>query len=93
MINITQWLCPGRHCSIALVWDTKDVTEQSILERGEDLFRSGMLKRVCGICNSTDIRTETARTRFKTIEEAGPQMKMLEEANLTAKRIFQERKN
>jgi hypothetical protein len=52
-----------------------------------------MLKRVCGICNSTDIRTETAKTRFKTIEEAQPQLRILERANMDAKRIFQERKN
>jgi hypothetical protein len=93
MINLTQWLCPGRHCSIALVWDTETVTEPSILARGEELFSSGMLKRVCGICNSTDIRTETGKTRFKTIEEAQPQLRILERANMDAKRIFQERKN
>jgi hypothetical protein len=52
-----------------------------------------MLKRVCGICNSTDIRTETGKTRFKTIEEAQPQLRILERANMDAKRIFQERKN
>lgn len=93
MIYLTQWLCPGRHCNIALVWDTETVTEQSILDRGEELFRSGMLKRVCGICDSTDIRTETGKTRFKTIEEAQPQLRILERANMDAKRIFQERKN
>ena len=93
MIHLSQWLCPMRHCIIALVWDPKETTERAMEEKGEDFLRKGITLRKCGICGSEDIRCETARTRYKTMEEAKPQLEVLERANAVAREIFQQRRN
>jgi hypothetical protein len=48
MIWITQWLCPSRHCSIAIPWDDQTKTSKEVEEKGEDLYQRGVLKRRCG---------------------------------------------
>lgn len=52
MIYLTQWLCANRHCSIALAWDDQTDSEGAMAERGEDLYRSGLVNRWCGLCGS-----------------------------------------
>ncbi len=93
MIRLSQWLCPMRHCIIALVWDPKETTERDMVERGESYFRSGAVLRKCGICGGDEITCETRPTRYKTMEEAKPALAVLERANAAARQIFQERKN
>lgn len=39
MIYLTQWLCPSRHCLIAIAWDSTQETEQSVIDRGEEFLR------------------------------------------------------
>lgn len=93
MIYLTQWLCPSRHCTIALVWNDKNQTEAEILATGEEYFKQGPIRRLCGICNATDIRPETGKTRFNTIAEAMPTLEILHRGNMMAKRILQDGKN
>jgi hypothetical protein len=38
MINLTQWLCPQRHCLIAFAWDPEKNSEKEMMEKGESLF-------------------------------------------------------
>lgn len=93
MIRITQWLCPMRHCIIALAWDPKRTTEAEMVERGEGYFQSGAVLRKCGICGSDIIRHETGVTKFATMQEAHPHLKVIERANKAAMQMFRERKN
>lgn len=85
MIWITQWLCPSRHCAIALAWDDREQTAEDVEEKGEQVFRQGV-NRWCGICGQR-LHVEHGRTPFKTMEEAKPQLKRLERANLLARVI------
>ena len=71
MIMLSQWLCEKRHCSIALLWDERGETRESIEERGEALYRSGKINRYCAICFG-GLDVEHARTNFRSIEEASP---------------------
>lgn len=88
MIWVTQWLCPQRHCSIAFAWDDKETTAEEIVKKGEDIYQSGAINRYCGICDG-DLHVEHGRTRFETMEEAAPMLLLLQEGNLRARAIFQ----
>lgn len=92
-VMISQWLCPLRHCIIALVWDPKETTDRAMIEKGEDFFRRGAVQRKCGICGSENIVRETRRTKYRTMEEAKPELEILERANAVARQIFQQRRN
>ena len=87
MIQITQWLCPGRHCSIALLWDQEEDTAEQIEQKGEKMYE-GAVRRICGICGSTDIKPETQVTRWATMEEAGPEIEFLRRANENGRKLL-----
>jgi hypothetical protein len=88
VIWITQWLCPQRHCSIGFAWDDTDTTAEEIEKKGEKLFESGAFNRYCGICHG-DLHVEHGKTTFKTMEEAAPELAVLQAANLKAREILQ----
>jgi hypothetical protein len=88
MIIISQWFCPRRHRSIALVWSDKVQSAEYIEAVGEDLFTRGVIIRRCGICGG-DLHVEHVPTRFKTLEEAKPFLEECQKANLAARFILQ----
>jgi hypothetical protein len=81
MIWISQWLCPKRHCSIALAWDEEEETEESIERKGEEIYASGSINRHCGICGG-GLHVEHEKTIFKTLAEGGGPLKEQERANI-----------
>jgi hypothetical protein len=91
MIWISQWLCPERHCSIAMAWDDTEETREAIEEKGEAVYARGSINRYCGICRG-DLHVVHGRTKFNTIDEAmGPLLEM-ERANMTSRtRLMAER--
>jgi hypothetical protein len=89
MIWISQWLCPERHCSIALAWDDKEATSEAIEEKGEGIYAMGSINRHCGICGG-DLQVEHGRTKFKTMDEAMGPLKEQEAQQLLARNIIGE---
>jgi hypothetical protein len=87
MVWITQWLCTNRHCSIAIPWDDQEMTSDQVEEKGEGIYRRGVIHRWCGICGG-ELHVEHGRTRFKTMDEALPKINATAEANLLARNIF-----
>ncbi len=88
MIWISQWLCPNRHCAIAIAWDDQETNPQEAESRGERVFQETPLKPWCGICGE-GLHVEHGRTRFSTMEEALPHLRAIEKANLAARAILQ----
>ena len=86
-IWVTQWLCPQRHCSIAYVWDDQEKTQEEIEATGERLYSDSVFRRHCGICGG-GLHVEHGATKFKTIEEAQPEVERLQELNLQTRRII-----
>jgi len=86
MIWITQWLCPRRHCVIAVAWDDQEITPEEAVRRGEQAFTQDV-NRWCGICGGS-LHVEHGRTRFNTMEKALPQLKAIERANDRARSII-----
>lgn len=89
MIWITQWLCPRRHCSIALLWDPAERTEESIRAQGEAFYKTGAINRYCGIC-AGDLEPESRRTIWRTMEEAEREGRKAEAANLASRAAIDE---
>lgn len=77
MIMLTQWLCPHRHCSIAVVWDDTANTREEVESIGEELYSSGQLNRRCGLCCG-DLAPEHQKSVFTTLEEAEPWIRIFE---------------
>lgn len=88
MIYLTQWLCPLRHCSVALAWDSSNTTFAQVLEQGEEIYRTGQVNRWCGICGSRAIIPEHGITRFKSMEQALPELRRLEREQVVASSIL-----
>lgn len=88
MIWLTQWLCPLRHCSIALLWDDQQDNQQRIESRGEELYQKGVVNPWCGICGHVGLRIEHGRTRFTTLEEAETEMNRMEIQNAVARLLI-----
>jgi len=86
MIWLTQWLCPNRHCAIALAWDDQESTAEDAECQGEQAFQR-LFNRWCGICGQS-LHVEHGRTHFKTMEEAKPHLESLQRANLRARIIL-----
>lgn len=87
MIWVTQWLCPSRHCAVAVAWDDQKTTAEDAEGQGEQAFSQGVFKRLCGICGQS-LHVEHGPTSFKTMDEALPHIKGIERANLRARSIF-----
>ena len=87
MIWIAQWLCPSRHCAIAVAWDDQETTAKNAEQQGEGAFTQGILNRWCGICGGS-LYVEHGRTAFKTMEEALPHLKAIEKTNIGTLRLI-----
>ena len=81
MIWLTQWLCPSRHCSIALIWDPEVDHRIDIVKKGEAIYAAKVVGRFCGICGSQDLHAEHAQTKYQTLEEAEPFMRGFQQEN------------
>lgn len=85
-VRIIQCLCPNRHCILAVTYATNtgkcipefaDTFRQSV----DKLIAQKQITPTCAICGSasTEFTYEDAPTKFKTMEEARPEMERLEE--------------
>ena len=93
MIWLTQWLCPKRHCSIALAWDDGETTAQRMVARGGGIYATGAINRWCGLCGSRELRPEAGPTRFQTMEEALPSLKALESLQEFTRQVLEGGRN
>lgn len=84
-VYIAQLLCPSRHSIMAVSHVCGSDAEEEALaaalwHRFDEAVAANVLNRRCGLCGSTNLHVETARTRFATMEEAMPHLKACEEA-------------
>lgn len=86
-IFLSQWLCPSRHCAIALAWDPATNSAEAVEAQGESYFRPGGFNPWCGICQGS-LKVEHAPTRFQTMEEALPVLNQLEAAQLATRYLL-----
>jgi len=97
MIKITQCLCPSRHCTLAIAWDSKGATneemESYLKQVITGLEKQGRINPWCDLCGSRTFSYETGETKFTTIAEATPALKATEAANMAANALHHQAKN
>ena len=89
MVHITQCLCgPQRHCIIGIYWAEPEFqpeeAEAAVKLIVDHLVETHQINPWCGICASRDFRYEDARSRFSTMEEAGPEVQRAQLGNILA---------
>jgi hypothetical protein len=80
---ITQCLCPQRHCILAIAGeaDSRSAAEATVkaplVEQVAELLATREINPWCGLCGSRagTWTYELARTRFRMMEEAMPELK------------------
>jgi len=92
---ITQCLCPGGHCIAAVAGEAEDANDAEKLaaelrSRLGAMLESEEINPWCGLCNAgvETWRCETARTRFRTMEEAKPELERLAAAQRATAAVF-----
>jgi hypothetical protein len=86
VIWIAQCLCPARHCMMATAGEADSEAEaqaevrQPLRRLVASLLLDGALNQWCGLCGAhrATWKYEVARSRYRTREEAVPELKRLE---------------
>jgi len=87
-IWLTQWLCPRRHCSIAIMWHPQQTTATDVEQEGEAVYKRGVLNRRCGICDG-ELAPEHRPTRYTTMDEAEREGRKIEAASLVSRLMLE----
>ena len=96
MIYIIQCLCPNRHAIVAIAYDPADISHDVAL-RGfraqvEQLIEKQVMNPWCGICQSRDWTYEQRRSKYRTMEEAKPEIARLELEQMLTRMVIDQRK-
>jgi hypothetical protein len=82
MIWISQLFCSKEHSIIGLSWDdTKDSRSEMEGEVAlifEKAIKNRAAHRVCQICLSTEFHVRSIKTKYATLDEAVPALRMQE---------------
>jgi len=93
-IYLIQLLCPNRHAVVAVSYDETEMPHdvaRAIFEKDfDDMVAHKILRRECGICKSTTLNYECAKTKYKTMEEASRELSKLEAENLASRALLDE---
>ncbi len=54
MIRLVQWLCPKRHCSLAMAYDPQEETCEQVMEHVKEFAAKLGVLAECYICGSRE---------------------------------------
>jgi len=91
MIHIAQYLCPNRHCIIAMLYD-RYTSKRSVEVRLIATMFECVIDHRCGICGSTQLEFEHGVTKFKTMAEAEAEAKKVQAKNLASRLVIDQMK-
>jgi hypothetical protein len=84
-VRLVQLLCPRRHCLLAVAYESDQGTrDKAVIEMEAQRVRLG-LNPWCGICGSRELAYEDRPTPYRTIEDALPELRETEQANLESR--------
>lgn len=81
---LSEWQCANKHDAIAVPWDDALTNRENVLRSGEEIFTSGQLKRLCGLCGG-GLQVLHKVMPFRTMEEAKVLIDQLEKENAEAR--------
>lgn len=88
MIWLVQYLCPARHCIIAAAYDDKEETFENVCKLMQERLLDLKADPFCGICGSTVLAFEQAPTKFESITQALPILRIAEQSNLATRALL-----
>jgi hypothetical protein len=103
MVRIVQCLCPARHCIMGIAYEPgtaaggSGMDDIALDESNASAFLRSIVEQAianktinpwCHICHSKERLYEDAVSKFKTIEEAQPELERLERANLRSRGLI-----
>jgi hypothetical protein len=95
---ICQCLCPRRHTILATSGEADsesaaaEAVERPLREIAANMMKSGEINPWCGLCRAPTAtwRCELARTRFRSMAEAEPELKRVESDQIATGAAFGE---
>src|SRR5262245_32850280 len=102
MVYLAQLLCVNRHAILGLALEADAGLDLDSAHLGlsvllDDAFdrgcKDGILKRSCGICQSTAFHVETGLTKYATMAEAAPELRRQEAAQQASRRYLKATSN
>ena len=82
MIRLVQCLCERRHAILAVAYNPEELdSDTAILGFKEEvrvLVERRVIRDVCGLCGSKNWFYEDGATKFRTLEEAAPELRAFE---------------
>ena len=94
---IAQLKCPNNHTVTAVaakVADAESGRLEWVLRNGFDnLVEQGVLSRECGICKSTTLHVEIAKTMFDSMDEAKPALEESQRQQIATAEYLRRSKN
>lgn len=93
MIRVVQILCPLRHCTMAVVYNSptgepEPDKAKALEEQVHNMQAAGVLNPWCGICRSRELRAEDQPTKYQTMEEAKPAFERLAKVQAKTREYF-----
>lgn len=82
MIHLIQWLCPSRHCLVAVAYDPQQDTHDQAVAKLETLATNAGVLPLCALCGSKALFYDDQPTRFENMEEAFPYLAAAQAANV-----------
>lgn len=87
---LAQYLCPQRHCILALAYDIEEMKPAEIEEKLNAAMASKVINPWCGICKSRELHIEHGKIFTDDWEEALVMLKANEAAQLATRQILGE---
>lgn len=82
MIHLIQWLCPSRHCLVAVAYDPQQQTHDQAVAQLEKLAADAGVLPLCALCGSKALFYDDQPTHFKDMQEAYPYLAAAQAANV-----------
>lgn len=96
MIYIIQCLCENRHAIYGIAYDPENLAHDVAMAGLEQLIEGWIADKTinpwCGICESRKFTYEQGRTKYRTMEEAKPELKTMELEMMLSRMLIDERK-
>jgi len=70
VIRLVQWLCPQRHCIVAVAYDPEHQDHDAAIAQMESFVAAANVLPHCGLCGSKSLFYDDQPTKFETMQQA-----------------------
>lgn len=89
-INLMQLLCPARHCTTGIAYNPKKTNEAQAEQKIRDGMKALNAEYRCFVCGSTELKFESANTKYDSSAELVPHLVAVQKDNIQARQHIAE---